>query len=162
MSFYAPGRLSNPPLTIALAQRDAVYSGAPAMGGTPAGLRTDVAGRVLYIDDDDMNRVLMQAFFTLRPRVQLSLAVNGRDGVQAAQEGRFQLIMIDMMLPDINGSEVLQALRRHEASHHTPCIAVSANAMPEEIADALAAGFDGYLTKPLSAPALLAEIDRHL
>jgi CheY-like chemotaxis protein len=94
--------------------------------------------------------------------VKLSVAVDGRSGIAAALQGGYQLIMIDMMLPDIGGREVLRALRGHEPLRHVPCIAVSANAMPEEINDAMAAGFDGYLTKPLSAKALLAEIDTRL
>jgi len=146
---------------VALSQHDSVNGGAPDVGDTPPGSLAE-ARQVLYIDDDDTNRVLMQAFFTLRPHVRLSVAANGHSGIAAALQGRFRLIMIDMVLPDISGHEVLRKLRQHESLRHTRCIAVSANAMPEDIAEAMAAGFDGYLTKPLSAPALLAEIDRHL
>lgn len=148
-------------MSVALSQHDSVRGGAPDLGDTPPGSLAE-AHQVLYIDDDEMNRVLMQAFFTLRPRARLSMAANGHSGVEAALQGRFQLIMIDMVLPDISGHEVLRKLRQHESLRHTRCIAVSANAMPEDIAEAMATGFDGYLTKPLSAPALLAEIDRHL
>lgn len=128
----------------------------------PPTARDDIVGQVLYVDDQEMNRLLMQAFFTLRPRVRLSLATDGRSGIDAALRGGFQLVLLDLMLPDLPGAEVLHELRRHEATRDLPCVAVSAHAMPDDITATMAAGFSGYLTKPLVAGALLAEIDRHL
>ena len=119
-------------------------------------------GHVLYIDDDSVNRMLMQAFLDTWPGLQLSLAADGASGLALALQAVPDLVLIDMMMPEMNGLQVLAAVRSHPVLRAIPCIAVSANAMPQEIDDALAAGFDGYLTKPLLAPALLAEIDRAL
>jgi signal transduction histidine kinase len=132
------------------------------MPGAAAVLRADVAGHVLYIDDDVVNRLLMQAYFSMRPGVELTLADSGRSGIAAALESRPDLILIDMVMPDMTGTEVLQAIRAHEGLRGTPCIAVSANAMPHEVQDALGAGFRSYLTKPLSAGVLLAAVDQVL
>jgi PAS domain S-box-containing protein len=126
------------------------------------GVRQDVVGDVLYIDDDEVNRVLMKAFLEVRPGVRLALAADGRSGIAAALQKRPQLVLIDMMLPDMHGLDVLAALRVDERGRGMPCVAVSANAMPEEIRIALAAGFDQYLTKPLMVPTLLALVDRVL
>jgi CheY-like chemotaxis protein len=104
----------------------------------------------------------MQAFLGLRPGVQLSLADDGESGLQLARRAPPDLLLVDLMMPTMSGLQVLQAVRQDPLLRHTPCLAVSANAMPHEISEALAAGFDGYLTKPLSTPVLLAEIDRVL
>ena len=125
-------------------------------------LRREVTGRVLYIDDDEVNRLLMQALLAFRPGVVLQLAVDGASGIAAAQQAPPDLLLIDMRLPDIGGLQVLQALRAWPPGQGLPCVAVSANAMPEEIAEALRSGFDGYITKPLVVDRLLAEVDRVL
>ena len=62
-----------------------------------------------------------------------------------------------MMLPDTDGLAMVRTLRANPATRRLPCVAVSANAIPGQIAEALDAGFDGYLTKPLAA-----QIDRWL
>jgi PAS domain S-box-containing protein len=181
--------------TVELSAAAADCAGNPR--GAPADspqTRADVRGCVLYIDDDEVNRMLMTAFFDLRPRVRLELAADGQAGIAAARLHRPDLILIDMRLPDMDGTDVLHAIRadarvdarakaRSEARTHprsnahddpssdasavdaaaaTPCLAVSANAMPEDIAAAQAQGFDGYLTKPLSLGVLLAEVDARL
>lgn len=130
--------------------------------GSAAPRRIAARGHVLYIDDDIVNRVLMQAFVGLRPGVRLSLSSNGPDGLALASGQHPDLILVDMMMPGMDGIAVLRALRADPVLGARRCIAISANAMQHEIDAALAAGFDGYLTKPLSAPLLLAEIDREL
>ena len=117
---------------------------------------------MLYIEDDEVNRLLMQAYLGLRTDLDLQTADDGTTGVAAALAGVPDLLLIDMMLPDIDGMAVLAALKADAALGGVPCVAVSANALPEQITEALAAGFDDYLTKPLSAAGLLLAIDRWL
>lgn len=124
-------------------------------------LRSDLRGSVLYIDDNEPNRVLMQGLFGLRPGLELSLAQDGASGIACVAERRPDLVLIDIQLPDMSGLQVLQTVRALDPSRHLACIAVSANAMPDDIAAAQAAGFDAYLTKPLSSAALFEAIDRH-
>ena len=116
--------------------------------------------RVLYIEDNAVNRALIEGYVSLRPGIALEMAVDGRSGIDAAQRQTPDLILIDMMLPDLHGLQVIEQLRLEPALQAVRCIAVSANAMPEQIEEAKAAGFDDYLTKPVSMKLLLAELDR--
>jgi signal transduction histidine kinase/CheY-like chemotaxis protein len=144
-------------------ERAAAAGGAgPAKAKAAVHLRPEVAGCVLYIDDNERNRLLVQAYFAKRPGVQLHLAPDGRSGLSAALQLRPDLLLIDMLMPGLDGLGVLEAVKTIDGLMHTPCIAVSAGAMPEQVAAALEAGFDGYLTKPLAIEALLREVDRVL
>ena len=69
------------------------------------------------------------------------------------------LVLIDMQLPDFDGFEVLRRLRADPLTASTSCIALSANAMPDDVARALAAGFDAYWTKPIRFGRFLAGLD---
>ncbi len=118
--------------------------------------------RVLYIDDEAANRALLLAYGQLRPDLQLSVSEDGPSGLNQARQMRPDILLIDMMMPGLNGVQVLQKVRADPLLQATPCVAVSANAMQTQIDDALEAGFDGYLTKPLAAGDLFREIDRIL
>lgn len=116
--------------------------------------------RVLYIDDEAANRALLLAYGQLRSDLQLSVSDNGVSGLDQARQTRPDILLIDMMMPGLNGVEVLQRVRADPQLRTIPCVAVSANAMQTQIDEALEAGFDGYLTKPLSAQDLFLEIER--
>ncbi|XVJ71154.1 MAG: PAS domain-containing protein [Rhizobacter sp.] len=116
--------------------------------------------RVLYIEDNAVNRSLLQGYVGLRPGIALEMAVDGQSGIAAALRQKPDLILIDMMLPDLHGLQVIKQLRQVPSLQAVRCIAVSANAMPQQIQEAKAAGFDDYLTKPVSMKLLLAELDR--
>ncbi|HWH73134.1 MAG TPA: response regulator, partial [Methylibium sp.] len=107
-------------------------------------------------------RLLVQAYLSVRPGVSLRLAASAPEGLALAHESRPDLLLIDLMMPGMNGLQLLAAVRREPALNGVPCIALSANAMPEEIDAAMRAGFDGYLVKPVAADTLLAELDRRL
>jgi signal transduction histidine kinase/CheY-like chemotaxis protein len=142
----------------------AALGGAGEAGG-PDSLPPDHApgaGAVLYIDDDEVNRILMQSYLGVRPQVQLALAASGVEGLAMARATPQDLLLIDMMMPGMNGLEVLAAVRADPQLRHLPCLAISANAMPDEIETARRAGFDGYLVKPIAVDALLHEIDQRL
>jgi len=153
-----PGRGSEFDVDLLAAQQATGVTAAPA-SAPAATVRTDVLGRVLYIEDDEVNRLLMQAYLALRPSIKLALAIDGQSGIDAALADAPDLVLIDMSLPDMRGLDVLRALRRHASVGRVPCIAISAEAMPEDIAAAQAAGMDGYLTKPLPLAQLLSTVD---
>jgi PAS domain S-box-containing protein len=136
--------------------------GAPAAPRAIVARRSDISGRVLYIEDDEVNRLLMQAYFALRPGVELTLAVDGKSGIEAALSGAPDLVLVDMSLPDMRGPDVLRALRERGQARRIPCIAISADAMPDDIAAARAAGMDGYLVKPVPIAQLLSTVDAAL
>ena len=84
------------------------------------------------------------------------------DDLFSAEPGEPDLVLLDIQLPGIDGFEVLKRLRQLPALQHTPVVAVSANAMPDDLAQARAAGFADYLTKPVDMARLLAVVDRLL
>jgi len=115
---------------------------------------------VLYIEDNPINVMLVREIVAMRPNVRLHTAVDGRSGIARAQELRPRAVLIDLQLPDIDGFQVLQALRADASLGGLVCIALSANAMPEDIARAKRSGFDDYWTKPIDLTQFLGGLDR--
>jgi CheY-like chemotaxis protein len=117
---------------------------------------------ILYIEDDEANRQLVQFIFDKRSDLQLSEAVNGNDGFTMAKSNPPHLILLDLSLPDIDGYEVLKKLQDNETTSNIPIIALSGNSTPNDIDKGLAAGFNGYLTKPIDITKLNSTIDSSL
>ncbi len=138
------------PFVVAAASGETAPPPAPA----PPGLH------VLCVEDNPVNLLLVQEVLALRPHVRLRCAENGQAGVAAALQEAPDVMLLDLQLPDISGHDVFQRL------HHLPqlaaCrfIALSADAMPESITAARAAGFHDYWTKPIQFDHFLAQIDR--
>ena len=126
-------------------------------GPAAAGLR-----RVLYIEDNAVNQLLMQGMLAHRPDISLLLADLPEQGLAMAREAPPDLILLDIQLPGMSGFEVLKALRADARTRDTPVIAVSANAMPQDLTQARLAGFDDYLTKPLDLTRLISAVDQAL
>lgn len=157
-SFTLPGAPPDGPT--ALAQDSQL---APLLAETRALETGSVAGgSVLYVDDDEVNRALMEAVMQLRPQVRLTLAGSGTEGEALVCNTGFDLALVDMMLPDMSGAERLRRIRRYANATSLPCVVVSANAQTDDIDAALAAGFSDYITKPIDIDALLATVDRYL
>ncbi|HVO06648.1 MAG TPA: PAS domain S-box protein [Burkholderiaceae bacterium] len=157
-----PGHGSEFIVDLPAAQPGCAVPVAPASVPLAVSTRADIGGRVLYIEDDEVNRVLMEAYLALRPNVELVMAVDGKSGIQAALTAAPDVVLIDMSLPDMHGLDVLRALRSSPLGRRLPCIAISADAMLEDIAAARAAGMDAYLTKPLGIAELLSTLDATL
>lgn len=122
-------------------------------------LARDGRGRVLYVEDNPVNAMIVQASVAHRPGIQLQVAEDGASGIRLAQTWQPHLVLLDMQLPDTDGHGVLKALRADARTAHLPCIALSANTLSEDIRQALAAGFIDYWTKPIELPALLGGLD---
>jgi PAS domain S-box-containing protein len=126
----------------------------PRADGLPAAaaaVSERAAPAVLYVEDNDVNMLIVRELLAQRPRLAFHGAPDGESGVRLARELRPALVLIDMQLPDIDGLEVMRRLR-----------ADAANAMPEDSRRALAAGFDAYWTKPIDMAAFLRALDRLL
>jgi len=115
---------------------------------------------VLYIEDEPLNVLLMEEVFRMQPGWTLHVAHDGGSGVEMAVQLRPDLTLIDMNLPDMNGLEVLNRLRNQPVTADLLCVALSADALNEQIAAALAAGFDDYWTKPIDLNRLIEEVRR--
>ncbi len=114
--------------------------------------------QVLYVEDEPLNVVLMQEIFRGRPEWLLHIACTGSEGVTLAQQLQPDLLLIDMNLPDFGGLEVLRRVRADPATRAIPAIALSADAMTEQVAAARAAGFQDYWTKPIDLNGLLRDL----
>jgi two-component system, cell cycle response regulator DivK len=89
-------------------------------------------------------------------------ADTGLEAVRAAIEHRPDLVLMDYQLPDIDGVEAFRRIRAEAALPRMPVVAVTASAMPQDALRMLAAGFDGFETKPISVTALLATVAHFL
>ena len=104
---------------------------------------------VLYVEDNPANMNLIEELVARHPDMRLVTAVNATLGIEIARTVRPQVILMDINLPGISGVKALQILREDPATAHIPVVAISANAMPRDIAKGLEAGFFRYLTKPI-------------
>lgn len=115
--------------------------------------------RVLCVEDNPVNLLLVTELLALRPVIELHSAITGRAGIAEALLRRPDVLLLDLQLPDMHGSEVLAALRSRPQLAHCRFIALSANAMPGDVQTAMAQGFDDYWTKPIDVGRFLANID---
>lgn len=132
---------------------DEAAPGLAAPGARPA---------LLYIEDNEVNMMIVRELLTQRPHIAFHGAPDGGSGLRSAQELRPALVLVDMQLPDFDGLEVLRRLRADPATAGIRCVALSANAMQEDVERARAAGFDDYWTKPIDLSSFLGAIDRLL
>ncbi|HEX5312540.1 PAS domain-containing hybrid sensor histidine kinase/response regulator [Aquabacterium sp.] len=115
--------------------------------------------QVLYIEDSPANLNVVNGLFALRPCWHLYTAETGSAGLDIAKSRALDVILLDIHLPGMDGYEVLQALRSDKATQSIPVIALSADAMPEQVERGLQAGFHAYLPKPLDLPHLMNVLD---
>jgi CheY-like chemotaxis protein len=117
---------------------------------------------VLYIEDNPANLRLVTQLLGRQENVHVWSAHEPLLGLELAMEHKPDLILLDINLPGMDGFEVLENLRKQQATCKTPVIAVSANAMPGDIEKAAEAGFDDYITKPINIKALLHAVSSRL
>jgi len=133
-------------------------------GGAPAatGVGPHRAARVLYIEDNLANLALVETFLMSRPEWQTIPALQGLVGVELAREHHPDLILLDLHLPDMHGSEVLRRLRADARTSDIPVVVISADATRSAVDELLAAGADAYLTKPLDLDEFLHTLEQFL
>ncbi len=115
---------------------------------------------VLYIEDNRLNAALMRHAMARRQGVRLELALDGQAGLEAARRLLPDLLLLDMGVPLMNGTQVLEQLRADPVLAEIPCVVISANAMQADIQRALDAGCRDYITKPYSIDRVLDWVDR--
>lgn len=107
---------------------------------------------VLIVEDNEKNRKLVRDVLSFHG-YRLAEAETGEDGVRLARELRPDLVLMDIQLPGIDGITALGQLRADPATRDIPVIAVTASAMTQDRQKIMAAGFDGYQSKPISVQA---------
>jgi PAS domain S-box-containing protein len=116
-------------------------------------------GQLLYIEDNPVNVMLVEEIVRSLSGLSIHSEATGGAGVARAAALQPDLVLVDMQLPDFDGYEVLRRLRAQPQTAGIPCVALSANAMPDDIARARAAGFDDYWTKPIDFPSFLGALE---
>jgi len=129
----------------------------------PARSQADPAATidVLYAEDDDVNAELVRQLLSLRRGVNLRVETSGAAALASALADPPDLMLVDMNLGDMTGIDVVRELRRHRATRDVRLVALSADALPEQIHAAMDSGFDSYLTKPINFQEVLAVLDAH-
>ncbi len=117
---------------------------------------------VHYVEDNETNVEVMRGVLAQRPQVALTVSITGLDGLTAIRAERPHVVLLDMHLPDIDGLELLRHLKADPATHDIPVVVVSADALGEQIEEALLAGAVHYLTKPVNVNELLRVLDQLL
>jgi len=117
--------------------------------------------KILVVEDYPDNLTLMTYLLTAAGH-EVRGATTGRQTVAAAREQLPDIVVLDIQLPDMDGYQVLNALRADAQTAAIPVVAVTAYAMVGDRDDALAAGFDGYLPKPITPRTFARTIESHL
>ena len=134
-------------------------SGSAESGEAKPAARPATSCDVLYIEDDLVNFTLVERILEFRPALKLMHARCGETGVELAQAHHPKLILLDLNLPDIHGSEVLRRLQGEPTTAQVPVVVLSADATPSQIERLLTAGARNYLTKPFDIDPFLAVVD---
>jgi CheY-like chemotaxis protein/two-component sensor histidine kinase len=117
---------------------------------------------IVYIEDNIPNIHLVEGLFSKYKNLRLQTANDGASGINLCEKIIPDLILLDLNLPDISGFKVHEKLKKIRNLRDIPVVAVSANAMENNIEKAQAAGFDAYLVKPVDLDSMLATIQRLL
>jgi CheY-like chemotaxis protein len=114
--------------------------------------------KILLVEDNEMNRDMLSRRLQ-RKGFEVTIAVDGRQGVEMAKAEGYDLILMDMSLPEIDGWEATRQLRAEPGTRKVPIIALTAHAMAGDRERALEAGCDDYDTKPIELPRLLQKME---
>jgi CheY-like chemotaxis protein/anti-sigma regulatory factor (Ser/Thr protein kinase) len=131
----------------------------PALKGI-AGRGSAALATLLYVEDNQVNVLLVEELVRSVGGLAIVSEASGAAGLERAATLRPDLVLIDLQLPDFDGYEVLRRLRADVRTRAIPCVAVSANALPEDVERGLASGFVDYWTKPIDFAVFVAALRR--
>jgi sigma-B regulation protein RsbU (phosphoserine phosphatase) len=129
----------------------------PTTGFGPAFVSPAQAGRLLVVDDNEMNRDLLSRRLQRMGHV-VHIARNGREALEAMDGVAYDVVLLDIMMPEVNGYEVLARMRASSALRHIPVIMISAVEEVESVVRCIELGADDYLTKPFDPVLLRARL----
>ena len=113
--------------------------------------------KILLVEDNEMNRDMLSRRL-VRNGYEVSIAIDGQQGVDMALKERPDLILMDMSLPVIDGWEATRRIKANDATRRVPVIALTAHAMAGDREKAIEVGCDDYDTKPVEITRLLGKI----
>ncbi|WP_052700733.1 PAS domain S-box protein [Methylocucumis oryzae] len=129
---------------------------------TDADVVPGLTGKLLLIEDGELNVVIMQHIFSKFPNIKLSVASTAEQGLKLISENVPDLVLMDINLPGMSGVEALKRLKANPKTAEIPVIAASAVAMPDDVSEGLRAGFSDYLTKPIDMAELISVVKHYL
>ena len=117
--------------------------------------------KILLVEDNEMNRDMLGQRL-IRRGFEVTFAADGNEAIETAGSENPELVLMDLSLPGMDGWEATRRLKANDLTSHIPVVALTANAMREDRDSAVAAGCDGYQTKPIDFANLLTTIDQLL
>jgi two-component system, cell cycle response regulator DivK len=120
-----------------------------------------MSARILVVEDNPLNLKLIRDVLEFRG-FDVITAESGEEGVAAATTTAPDLVIMDLQLPGIDGHEALERIRADPRCSSVPVVAVTAFAMKQDVEQAEAAGFDGFISKPISVRALPQQLAQFL
>ncbi len=117
--------------------------------------------KILIVDDERLTRAVLQHNVILAG-YDVIVASNGREAMQKIQEVTPDLIVVDLVMPDMNGFEMLRRIRSNKETMQTPVIVVSALQSQTDIEEAKSSGADDYLTKPIKPEEFIKHVKKYL
>lgn len=116
----------------------------------------------VLIVDDEVNIVISLEFLMEQAGYEVAVARTGEEAMGQVESFNPDIVLLDVMLPGINGFDILQHIRQRPRSQNTAVIMLTAKGREVEVTKGLALGANAYITKPFSTRELLAEVRRHL
>jgi two-component system, sensor histidine kinase and response regulator len=117
--------------------------------------------RILLVEDNPINREVAVELLH-KAGMRVDTAVNGREGLDMALTGAYDLVLMDIQMPEMDGLETTRRIRSQESLHSLPIVAMTAHALPEDLDKSLAAGMNEHISKPFDPAALYACLRRWL
>ena len=115
--------------------------------------------RLLIVDDNEMNRDILSRQLHKSGAFEVDTADHGSVALQMMRTTEYDLVLLDLMMPDITGMEVLQEIRKTKTPMQLPVILISANDQSENMVEAFAHGANDYVLKPIDFPAKMFDRD---
>ena len=121
----------------------------------------NLEGKILVVDDNELNRDML-ARRLQRKGYEVEVAVGGREAIVAISENDFDLVLLDIMMPDVDGLEVLETVRRRFDISELPIVMATAKTASDDIVKALKMGASDYVTKPIDFQVVLARVQTQI
>jgi adenylate cyclase len=120
-------------------------------------MATDLPG-ILIVDDNEDNRYTLQLLLETDGHERIASAASGNEAIALIEKENFSLALLDLMMPDLNGDEVLKVIKSDPDKRHIPVVMISADTDADKVSQCIDLGADEYLPKPFNPTILRARI----
>jgi CheY-like chemotaxis protein len=118
--------------------------------------------KVLVVEDDRSIQMVLELVFTRMAKCEVVVASDGVEGLAMIQKHKPDVVLLDLMLPGMDGFEICQRSKADEATRHIPIIFLTAQPQPASVARAMALGAAGYLVKPFDPIKIIDQVNEAL